>query len=402
MEDNPSRCLGPAVNPSASPLRLRELLFLLMALNALCTADAATGDAALVDARGIVLNNDHSEKTIQWELGLQLSDLPAKLRFRVSSTAAAPPWEIRIKSKLDSLTIDSHDALLLVGVPNAYELLVDDTAPVAITLTKDAPDLIYDSIVRETASQTPLFIISRTPHPLYFNGGLKGDNARIRLGRSIVRLDFDIEQDGYVGETYCTGFQIAPGEILTNLHCIDSPLRPIDHRKFTTIRYGVDDQHPNGEAWAVGTVVKIGHFNVGRNEGGLDFAVLKANKIVETFRSDLVDINNSEDPSNVGSALEVYEMWSGVGAFGAGKALISNDECMTGSLPDSSGVSKLNNAACSSPDFLHGCDAQGGSSGSPIFLRGTNKLIGLHFGEVLSTVGNCAVSISAVKRELGK
>jgi len=97
--------------------------------------------------------------------------------------------------------------------------------------------------------------------------------------------------------------------------------------------------------------------------------------------------------------LEVYEIWSGEDGAATGNIVAVNTECRTGSAHAE--PSTLHNDACPSPDFLHGCDTEGGSSGSPVFLSGTNTIVGIHFGGVSREIGNCAVSIAAVRKDMG-
>ena len=355
----------------------------------------AFGAVMPIDVRGALIGADANGVVLAADaLGIQAADLPALLRFRVPDRQPAPPWAIVIKSSKAQTAITSENITNLGLSESGFQLLIDDLCDIHISFSSPAPDLIYDAVIKINAGQRPQYIISQNLQLYYAKKDLSGQLQRLAISRAIVKLEFDIPQ----GHTQCTGFQISPGAYLTNRHCVDPALR--NNRSLVTkVTFGIDDQHPYGQTSVAADLVKMGAFLPGQQQGGLDYGLLRSKDVPPDFRDASINLQD-RSMANSDRPLELYQIWSGLGGSGPGNALSMNPECVAGKSSQSP-PRALNNPSCPAPDFLHGCDSEGGSSGSPIFLRGTRTIVGIHWGGISPFVGNCAVSITNVVGDLG-
>ena len=370
-----------------------------------------------IEPKGVLVINDHSERTTFPSLGIQNRDLPAELRFRTAANRPSGDWYIEIQTDAGTLRIDPSNVDALESADAGLDILIAHADELKIRFSQRAPNLIYRGIVHLTGNLRPEFLISDSPVLLYVQRDLTSDRQR-QIARAIVRLDFTANVDGIAKASQCTGFQIRPGVFLTAMHCADPAYRPaqgadptskLDNRRFTTVRMAIDESHPDGRLPPViATVSGLGSYREGKTEGGLDYAVLIATSAVpQDLGTALIDLSKGISLSTgtgadfVGKDLEIYQIWSGQDGAAAGNVVAMNSACKIGSLQSNGHPPSLNLPLCPTPDFMNGCDSEGGGSGAPLFLRGTDNIVGLLWGGISIPYGNCGVSIDAIKSHGG-
>src|SRR5271166_3085666 len=356
-----------------------------------------SGTNNLIDPRGAIIANETPGRAFSRDMEVQEGDLPARLRFNILGQPISPNWSIVIEQDSEQLILNQQLIAASAGARDFFELPVQTRGPVKFLFSTDAPSLSYDALIRLGRNPAPLFKISKNLVLRYFNSDFRGDIQRIQMAEAVVRLQFDVESQGLRGQTTCTGFQYAPGLILTSLHCIDMDERPVRSRRFTTIYFGIDDSDSSGKK-TIGEVVLRGNIPQGQTAGGLDFAVLKLSSVPGGFEAARLPLPPYHISMRVSEPIELFQYWSGAGGSKRGKASSNNPECQLGSQRGTPSI--LSGGPCPFPDFFHGCDTEPGSSGSPVLLANTGQLVGVHFGGPPEHMEYCAVSSEAIRSRL--
>jgi hypothetical protein len=142
-----------------------------------------------------------------------------------------------------------------------------------------------------------------------------------------------------------------------------------------------------GDETAVATVELVG-------KAPLDYAILKA-VTPPPYRNDILPVRIGRLPLGGGVALEVIQQWTHY-SRDLGKASSRDDDCrITESSP-----SDLYH--CPSDSLKHKCDTEEGSSGSPVFVRGSSAIIALHFKSLGINAGSCALPADAILTDIGE
>jgi hypothetical protein len=317
-------------------------------------------------------------------LGLNEGDYPVRLRFRLGTTTAGGAWSVDLKSAQDVLAVTSDTYSDITEGPRGLEISVRNPFDLQVRTTGNPPPLFLTGLMREKTGQRQEFIMSQDGHPhfLYYQKDLAGRPTELSVSRAIVRLDFELaagHSPDCLGPatcaSSCTGFQISPGYFLTNRHCVDPAFRS---GLLTTIIFGIDDKNPDGVDRTSARLFSMGSYPTGSSTGGLDYGILKAVSVPQPFKGALVDIwrNGKTVPASE-TSLELYQIWTGLDGQPKGNAVTTNAECKVGSVSKTF-PGEVNNPYCPVPDFIHGCDEDSGSSGSPVFVRGTNTVVGLN------------------------
>jgi hypothetical protein len=100
-------------------------------------------------------------------------------------------------------------------------------------------------------------------------------------------------------------------------------------------------------------------------------------------------------PASTDTKLVLYHYWVGEFPPSAGKAYSTGESCSVYkslAFPD-----PAKPALCG---LQHGCSSQTGASGSPVIGRGSNQLVGVHYGAGLTRKFNCGLTAEAVRSDL--
>ena len=221
----------------------------------------------------------------------------------------------------------------------------------------------------------------------------------------------------YIG--LCNGIQIAPGLILTNLHCASKD--NVDHVvHFGALHLRPDDLLPgspvSGDVRCRASPVSPFPDQHSR----LDFAVLKISATIpEPFASAIAEIDDgsllNEETTAVQPDFRAVQIqyWLAAAAGAGGrqyqKFLMRPPNC---AIKRDAGLTPRKSYFCNSNELVpadlidpsgvgHTCDSDHGSSGSPLFDQNLDRLVALHRGggEDIN-VQNCAIPASRIRAQL--
>jgi len=150
-------------------------------------------------------------------------------------------------------------------------------------------------------------------------------------------------------ESNCTGFLLSPSLILTNQHCINDP----GQLRTAYIRFGYETDRPLLPTYATTQIVL--------QDEDLDFSLLRLDGDASAWLQTAIDPN----PVKKNQLLILIQHPDGRPKF------LAERGCQI----DASDASEKNG---NNTDFVHLCDSEGGSSGSPVMDKGTGKVVGLH------------------------
>jgi hypothetical protein len=196
------------------------------------------------------------------------------------------------------------------------------------------------------------------------------------------------------GSGLCTGFLVSEsGHLLTNRHCIDSASDALN-TDYEFMSEAPTCDSPNSQLAHKGTIYSGA--TLIRTSSSLDYA--------------LVQINNG-NPASLFGYLELDDQLASVGGqiyipqhpYGWAKQLAIYSSLVVDEIDGFCHINKRGSfGSCSSGsniDLFYYCDTEGGSSGSPIISRATNKVVGLHKCGGCSN-GNHATSAHLIRNQI--
>lgn len=321
-------------------------------------------------------------------------ETPVSLRFVIDTAS------LRARNGFYDLSMGSSNPVRVSSANVDRFIVADDTIEVPFrtsgrVFVKGAPSAGPVRLTAIISEKKPVGVEYRfdMEGPRYFDSDFPTDERRKRLARAVVQLTF---YTVHKGKGSCTAFQFAPGFFLTNLHCVRNSERLEDGKKGNRLIFGATVERPEGEDAVTATLAAP----LNRSTfSGLDFAVLKADRPVPKSYADAIlplaqlqQVTNLQDTRE----LELYQQWTFAEANGKiGKALSDSATCRA-LIPSSSDQLPL----CGAKAFIHRCNSEIGSSGSPVLLRNGSHVVGLHYEGRSPTIGNCAIRAEAIIGEL--
>lgn len=228
-----------------------------------------------------------------------------------------------------------------VAVPGDYALisLVAPQPPVGLALAVDA-------VARTTSPGVSLSIISK--NDLQPISAYEHDPFIVSLARPVAKLSFVVGDHSYV----CSGFLISDDLLMTNEHCV------------------------NSDATCLTTVARFGYQtdSMGVPRPGAQYRCTEL--VAVDYELDMALLRLERSPGKEWGVLQVADEAPSAAEPmliiqhpGGRPKMISINECAV-TLPVAPGRGQ-------DTDIAHGCDTEGGSSGSPV-INTSGKVIGLH------------------------
>ena len=192
---------------------------------------------------------------------------------------------------------------------------------------------------------------------------LPTESQDYQLGRKVGMLFIrDAEGQGYL----CTGFLVGPGLFLTNHHCLydESSLRPIETAAiFMDYYQEIDDDDTLGGITA--RVSAIVHADAEK-----DYALLGLDKpIGDTYG--WLELDTTVDPDDISQSVKLISH-----PKGRSKEIVRRNSQILRLTPQSRDMFPY--------ILLYLADTEGGSSGSPVFLRDGTGVIAIHHAGVIN------------------
>ena len=182
----------------------------------------------------------------------------------------------------------------------------------------------------------------------------------------------------------CTGWIITDGRLLTAGHCIRTSAKTVEFNVPVSTAHGTTVSPPVRDQYRV-IAASIKYQNRGV---GNDWAVFKVLPNTQTGLTPIAaqkaffEVSNAAKPATV--RIAGYGVDGPAPKFGSGKGAPRNSDNQTqqthaGKLTENTGGAKRGT-------LRYNVDTQGGNSGSPVIVEGTNQTIGIH------THGGCSSS----------
>jgi len=335
----------------------------------------------------LVSNISRGDNRVRWRTALTLGDLGLRkfslhLQFKSAPTQNSN-WTLRFfnsseDQKEDEITSDSPRARVgeaWTGPLNGRSFiaeLIADSPPSGLTVVIDQYDEPKASEVAQgfPTGKDRTKSIREAPTDVQ------------RLATAVARLYIKTR----FGSGWCTGFLVSNDLLLTNYHCIQTNTEAVN----ATAEFGVGDFGvPKKCLRLVGLEYK-------NSDAAYDFVVARASglpgktyghiRLTDTTRTSFNDVASPR-------SLVIVEHPDG----GSKRASITG---CSESVDSISGADLLMKT-----DFGHQCDTLTGSSGSPVFLRGSKELVGLHHagfsaGSDKKSLINQAVYIGLVMQDI--
>lgn len=313
--------------------------------------------------------------------GFPEDQVPALLRLKLGSKPATP-WSVVVRTPTKVWTVSSDKLGSFLVDDDVIEVPIDTKGPITFEASSSAPVLDLFSVVSLTREGQVEHTQGHVSVEFLGEGSLVLDGPRSKRAQAVVALKKD-DKNGWV--YYCSGFQFMPGVFLTNRHCLAAPesaLSLVGER--VSVRFGVTVANPHGTAGVLATV---------QDESTvLDYLLLKATDSSPKPADTVLLWYPGFDGILSVNSLELYGFWSGKGVgHKSGLYVCRDSEC---SMEDA-GFDSFDRR-CAFPSFKHGCDTEEGSSGSAIFNRGGDRVVGLHHTGLGVNSGNCAVRVWTV------
>ena len=307
--------------------------------------------------------------------------------------------QFNIRNLLPPLKVDVESLRLKHGNPNGMEIGGFDGVP--------APTVVIGP-ADGTPAPTPIALPTNTAATL----------AQARALNSTVAIYFrDNETQAILA---CNGFQIAPGLVLTNLHCA-LPRHSGHVVHFGELHLQPDSLLPGtpvtGSVRCPATVVSPAPASNGR----LDFALLKINGAVPPPYADAIaslDDGSDLTPQVTAPPIDIpvtqIQYWLTNAATSQSrqyqKYLMKPPTCAI--VSDTSSLNVARSYFCNSNGIKltdpidpagigHVCDSEQGSSGSPLFDQQLAHVVALHRGGgELIEARNCAIPAPVIYSQL--
>lgn len=311
--------------------------------------------------------------------------MPASGTVRLNLADRKAGWRLIVQNGRQSILLDEARFQRYRIYGNTVEIPVPQPGAVYLQPNAETGKIIWEGYTNQSSAQR-----------LYTQGGPleRMDSTFVGkpINRAIVTAAAAVVRVRWAAQgrptSWCTGSQVAPRIIVTNRHCF-----PADF----------DAARPTGE-----TFVEFGPFR-----GNLeDFAetiptdvirLTSSPKVGDFYERDVAILKLRRDPGmplyrnavlklapavSNGVPAELLTIWSY--SDPKGKAVSRGPTC------------KLSAPmfGCISGALLHGCEAESGSSGSPILSKASGRIVALHYGGIAQDLGNCAMPVPVVRQEL--
>lgn len=312
---------------------------------------------------------------------------PGVIRLQLSKTDE--PWQL--------FYIDPVGKTISVSDENFSRYRVyGDTIEIPVSTGGNA-------YLKMTGSLTRVFWESYEPvnigSPLYSQDGLlepinteftnNPKNGKIvNLSAAVVRVHWAAP----LRSEWCTGVQIQPGIILTNRHCLPANYNikaPIGE---VTVQFGEFKSSLEDFVEAIPAEVIIAPT---KNKTDIryqpDLAVLRLKNTpkLDRYRNANAPLDLTTTPQRRTMLITIWSQ-----PLQPGKSISRDPKC-------NSDLSIKATRNCEKDiDFIHQCETEESSSGSPIFNLDNEKLIGLHYFGVATNVGNCAIRIEKIRETI--
>lgn len=323
---------------------------------------------------------------------------------RTASIDVADAGEIRLRlprAPADgwslAVTIDGKDVQVTPATLKLYrvygdtiELPVRSSGDVRLAATGNLEDVVLESLVLRPQGKA-----------LFPQGGLlermvpafRADPANATLvdrSNAVVRVRWSSPS---YPTRWCTGVQYEPGRVLTNRHCLPTDYNVAAPTGEIAVLFGnfagtLDD--PSAEqipAWV--HYLPAGTSTNGAYQRDMALVRLQAQPQNAVFRNAVVPIAATVAADR---QLNLVTIWSYDKP--AGKAVSRDKICRAD-------IAQQAKWWCfASTGFWHRCEAEEGSSGSPIIDQVSGELVGLHYSGVALNGGNCALRADVIRQEL--
>lgn len=311
-----------------------------------------------------------------------------QIRLRLSPPSQGD-WSVTVQTADDTFTIDPASFERFRIYASTVELPVRRGGPVTIKAQGAPVGVLWESSVAASDSQA-LFRQGGLLEPMDAAFRSVAANAKVvQQSAAVVRVRWSAPG---AKTRWCTGVKIDAARILTNRHCLppsyslETPVGEIAVQ-FGAFAGALDDVAETLPA----TAIRLASAGATNEMYERDLAVLNLKSAPKgaLYSAAAVPLA-SESKSNRPSML--LTVWS----FDApkGKAVSRDKGCV---------ADIGQNAAwwCEGQaTFWHQCEAEQGSSGSPILDAESGQLVGLHYAGVRLNGGNCALRAETIRQEL--
>jgi hypothetical protein len=186
-----------------------------------------------------------------------------------------------------------------------------------------------------------------------------------KIASSIARLRIKTDQ----GEPLCTGFLVSDSLLMTNYHCISTSVEAANSQA----EFGIDRKGAKGKTFRITNLEAV------NSSLAYDYVIVRISGTpgrlyghVNLPHQQDSDAHRAPAPGSLSFGDSSRKLLV-IEHPGGGVKMVSEDnDCSV--IEDK--ISGVDPQVLS--DFGHGCDTLGGSSGSPVFNRDTNVLVGLH------------------------
>lgn len=191
----------------------------------------------------------------------------------------------------------------------------------------------------------------------------------------------------------CSGVRIAATRVLTNRHCLPAGFDPKAPYGEVRVHFG---EFRGNLADVVETIrARVVHVASGAPVSGIyprDLAVLELARAPSAATYAQAILPLAAGPS-IGHPVQLITVWQ---YSKPNQKAISRDpqKCKLASVDQSFG--------CRPGNQLHRCEAESGSSGSPILDAASQHVVALHFQGIGVSAGNCALGAGTIQQELAQ
>jgi hypothetical protein len=306
---------------------------------------------------------------VRWSdrIGVPAGRSPISIHFRRMGNSKTP-WQLQFQAvgSCRGICEDSIDSSSPRGkAVEAWSANIDASA-VNVKLTADtSPDGMTLTIDQYDYRVVPTIPQSEWGAPNYENIYATPTDIQ-KLGTSVARLR--IKTSG--GEALCSGFLVSDNLLITNYHCIATSAEAVSSQA----EFGVDRMGDKG------VVFRVNSLEVANSNLAYDYVVVRLmgapGKTFGHIKLPAVgswplpnkspSIGSLSFGANPRKLLIIEHPGGGIKKVSRDEDCLVIDDKIDGVDPDILS------------DFGHRCDTLGGSSGSPVFSRSADELVGLH------------------------